>query len=334
MNIFDDNNIKDYVEHKLFEIVGGRLQRSQSRWNFRCPICGDSKKSKRKARGNYYPKTVSYYCFNDGCSAKGLNIISKFTNLDICEIKKEFIEYVRRHRTGFTPNISQALKEENIISTTTKDNKLLIMNDWIELPDNVKKIIEYRKLYSAEFKPNNWKLYYNKTNNRIVIPWYRNNKFVWYQERAIDENDYPKYSNAPDLEKDIFNYDIIDESLPYVFLIEGVFDTIFVKNGVGIGGWVMTENQKKLLDLKFPEKIYFLDNPWVDQTAYDKILNMSKESIDYKVFLWPQDIIEKDVNEYVINHVNNPFADINFMNSNVTTIGKAIFMLKFNRRIT
>ena len=332
MNIFDDFSVKEYVEYKLHELVHP-ISNQGNRWNFRCPICGDSKKNRRKARGNYYPRTVSYHCFNEGCTASGLFIISKFSNMEITDIKRDYIEYMRKNQSLGHSGIprSQPKPEANIRPILTES--ISISNDWIDLPPNIQKMIDDRKIMSAPFKPDKWKLFYNKKTNRIVVPWYRNNKMVFYQERAIDSNDYPKYKNATDLDKDLFNYDMIDESLQYVFALEGVFDAIFVKNGIAMAGVKLTDTQKTLLDSKFPEKIYFLDNPWQDKTAFDKILKMAGESMNYKIFLWPQSIKEKDVNEYVMKHNDNPFADINFLNANVISIGKAIFSLRFNKRM-
>ena len=36
------------------------------RWNVCCPYCGDSKDPSKK-RGNFYPKTLTYKCYNAGC---------------------------------------------------------------------------------------------------------------------------------------------------------------------------------------------------------------------------------------------------------------------------
>ena len=37
------------------------------RWNFCCPICGDSVNDNRKKRGNLYLNSMSYHCYNCGC---------------------------------------------------------------------------------------------------------------------------------------------------------------------------------------------------------------------------------------------------------------------------
>jgi len=92
--IFDDINIGIFIQHRLQEIIP-KIVKNNNRWNFKCPICGDSKKSKRKMRGNFYVQTNSYYCFNEGCVSHGLNIVADFDDQDLSVVKREFIEYTK-----------------------------------------------------------------------------------------------------------------------------------------------------------------------------------------------------------------------------------------------
>ena len=48
-------------EPKRQEIVS-----RMGRWNICCPYCGDSQDASKK-RGNFYPKTLTYKCYNSGC---------------------------------------------------------------------------------------------------------------------------------------------------------------------------------------------------------------------------------------------------------------------------
>ena len=58
--------------------------------HMRCPLCGDSKKSKYKARGHYYKKTGSYYCFNCNEFMPGLKFASLISGLDEKYILSKF----------------------------------------------------------------------------------------------------------------------------------------------------------------------------------------------------------------------------------------------------
>src|SRR5210317_1165112 len=73
----------DFVEIQYAQQLAGRLDRykitnrSPMKINFRCPICGDSKKSKSKARGWLLEKDNSlfYYCHNCGASHSFSNFL-------------------------------------------------------------------------------------------------------------------------------------------------------------------------------------------------------------------------------------------------------------------
>ena len=48
----------DYIDTRFINLVSSRLQKFKKvkpdLYNFRCPVCGDSKKHKNKARGYLY----------------------------------------------------------------------------------------------------------------------------------------------------------------------------------------------------------------------------------------------------------------------------------------
>src|SRR5271170_4373 len=59
-----------YVDLKFIHILGGRLlkfhEAGTNTWAFRCPICGDSKRSQNKTRGNIYEREGNFlfHCHN------------------------------------------------------------------------------------------------------------------------------------------------------------------------------------------------------------------------------------------------------------------------------
>ena len=66
--------MSSYVDTKFLNQLSNRLpnfkQKKQGLWNFRCPHCGDSKKSKTKSRGFVYEKknNLFFKCHNCGAS--------------------------------------------------------------------------------------------------------------------------------------------------------------------------------------------------------------------------------------------------------------------------
>ena len=63
----------DHVDAKYISLLSTRLEKFKkvkpTLYNFRCPICGDSKKNKNKTRGYIYPvkANTNFKCHNCGC---------------------------------------------------------------------------------------------------------------------------------------------------------------------------------------------------------------------------------------------------------------------------
>ena len=59
-----------YIDIKYLSLISPQLQQFKKKsdflWNFRCPYCGDSQKSRTKARGFVYRKknALFYKCHN------------------------------------------------------------------------------------------------------------------------------------------------------------------------------------------------------------------------------------------------------------------------------
>ena len=336
MNLFDESMISSYVQERI-QMTVPRIHRAGHRWNFRCPVCGDSRKSMRKMRGNYYPKDNSYYCFNEtGCACSGLWIVSKFEGRTIDEVKSDFIQW-SRGLTGFGTPRSDARKEidptriEPVKNETVSDDEFEIPDTWIDLPDNIRTMLVYRKIYDAPFFPTgDWKMYYDTESMRIVIPWMRNRRIVYWQSRAITKKQTPKYLFPPDGQKPVFGLDDIDDEYPYVFLHEGVFDSIFIKNGLAIGGKSLTDHQKEILSGVFPEKVMFFDNQWTDKAGYKESMDIAESDRTMPLFIWSKDVKCKDLNECAMDYpiYIEKLKDLDFVRSRIFRGVRALFELK------
>ena len=94
--------MSSYIDIKYINLISPQLQqfkkKGEALWNFRCPYCGDSKKSKIKARGFVYRKKndLFYKCHNCGVGATlgGLliHIDSKIHNDYIMERYKQGVK--------------------------------------------------------------------------------------------------------------------------------------------------------------------------------------------------------------------------------------------------
>ena len=74
-----------YIDQKYLLLASSQLQGFKKKgdyvYNFRCPYCGDSQKSKSKARGFFFPKEINliYKCHNCG---KGASLKNFLKHLD------------------------------------------------------------------------------------------------------------------------------------------------------------------------------------------------------------------------------------------------------------
>lgn len=333
-------DLKPYIIELIYENVSG-ISRKGNELNFRCPICGDGKK-RRSRRGHFYLDTNIYYCFNGGCDANGgmsaLHFLSKLLSIPIDEVKKELIK-----RAGSIKKAMEcAQKNEETIKLEKKKQTVQSLEGLVkehildgiwtaELPQFVEEIIEKRKLRKAPFLPKNFTFYFDKNEKRLVIPWTEN----YYQERAItyEQEKESKYKFPPLIEKPVFGLTELDKNFPYIFLVEGVFDSIWVKNGVAVGSLTLSKHQHELINEKFNnlELIYLMDNQWRDKTSLDKTKKILTEEPFTKIFIWPKELKKfKDINETIMysDKFINLWKNENFLKSRISHGIKGLLILK------
>ena len=93
-----------YIDIKYLNLISYQLpifkKKGDALWNFRCPYCGDSHKSRTKARGFVYRKKndLFFKCHNCGVGATLGNLI-KYVN------SKVYDDYIlERYRRGVKSN--------------------------------------------------------------------------------------------------------------------------------------------------------------------------------------------------------------------------------------
>ena len=315
-----------YVMDKLGEIVTTRIDRYADQWIFKCPICGDSKKRKKLKRGHYYIKNNSYWCFNEQCSASGLWIIAKMTDMSITDVRKDFMGYVAKyfgkrkdclataklHCNNNTDAISKCDKKPTDIDVLITERSKL----WTDIPDNINTYLNGRKVFDAPYLPKNYKFYWNTFNDRLIIPWMDNNKIIYYQERLMEKDAFAKYVFPKDIPRPVIGLDKIDEHCHHIFMMEGFLDHIWVPSCVCIGSIQMSEHQKHILgQYGLHKTVFFPDNQWIDPTSYKISRKMALEDPEQLLFIWPHDITNKDVNDYVMKNPVNIFDNISYLQS-------------------
>ena len=99
----------DHIDSKFIGLVSSRLEKFKrvkaNLYNFRCPICGDSKKNKSKTRGYLYAvkANTNFKCHNCGAS-------KSFTNFLKDQDVSLYDQYImERYKAGLTGKMSNTL---------------------------------------------------------------------------------------------------------------------------------------------------------------------------------------------------------------------------------
>ena len=294
----------EFVKDKIFQYIPASFVKVGNKYNGRCPICGDSKKSSRKRRGwIYLDSGCSYYCFNCGTSLSGLQLLKYFSGEDYSEIKKEFLKlFARSHKDMSLSAHYEIPSEEPSLFQLTP----MVKPEWkLPLTDNAKKYLKDRFVLDAPFfdgKLYSWK---NKKNDEyILIPWKLNGVDAYFQLNDFQKLGSMKYIFPKDSKKLVAGLDNVDVSWPYIICFEGYYDSVFVKNGVCVGTKSITQYQLKLIKERFPKHqiVISFDNDKAGLASMSKIIQKQN---DFKFFKWfNEHTEEKDINDFIKAHGN------------------------------
>jgi hypothetical protein len=248
---------------------------SPSGWNnVKCNVCNDY-----KVRGGFHltDERVTYHCFNCGIKASYFKH-GRITNI-MYEVLEAFgvpVDELKRLAFNNLGKIAE-FKPKQI----TVDNPLVEQ----ELPKNFVLLEEYtgplREVYEEYLnsrKINNISGFYislsNKTRfeklwfGRLVIPFYREGKLVFYQGRSLEDVKLRYLNSAMNNSTVIlYNYDeIFNKSEEPLFIVEGFFDAYHL-NGIAINGNELTEKKIKIINQSKRRKIYIPDRYGNGKTA-------------------------------------------------------------------
>ena len=313
----------NFVDLKYSGILSTRLERfsikshTPYRANCRCPICGDSQKSKHKARGWILEKDNSaiYYCHNCGASLSLRNFLrSVDTNLyneyivDIA-LEKGYktreqhvvkpLETLTRSRPKFTKRGSPLLKIKKVSS--------------LNFSHPVKKYVEKRRIPASR----QYKLYYapkfeewtnslipgklpeKQVKPRLVLPFIDKKGNVFgYQGRAFDKDSIRYITIMLDeTMPKIFGLDTVDFSKKY-YVVEGPIDSLFLDNAVAMAG--ADGNASGLQNVE--NAVFVFDN----EPRNAEIVRRMEKALEqgYKVCIWPKNVVDKDINDMILSDLS------------------------------
>ena len=293
----------DHVDAKYISLLSTRLEKFKkvkpTLYNFRCPICGDSKKNKNKTRGYIYPvkANTNFKCHNCGASMSFNNFLKKVDP----PLHRQYT--MEKFKEGFTGKNFVA-EEPQLKFEAPKFKKKLKLPKASEHPRPAGYLtarqLDPSKFYYAErFKKfaNSLKPTFDTERydeDRIIIPLYYEKNLIGFQGRCIDPNPV-KYitvmldDDAPKL----YGLDDVDKTKK-VFITEGPFDSTFIRNSIAMCG---ADADVSKWGISNPVWIY--DN----EPRNREITNRISKTIDagYSVVIWPESIDDKDINDMVMS---------------------------------
>ena len=288
------------IDSKYIGLVSSRLgnfKRVKSDlYNFRCPICGDSKKNKTKTRGYLYTikADVNFRCHNCGASMTFSNFLKE---IDPVVHKQYVFERFKQGSTG-----RGTVVEEPVFKFEAPTFKSSIDLPLASTVDVSRIYLEKRKLDPTKFYyAERFVEYVNshkqsldvKEHPRIIIPLYYEKNLVGVQGRSLNSNSVKYittifYDEAPK----IYGLDNIRRDAP-VFVTEGPFDSTFLLNSIAMCG---ADSDVRKWGVSTPVWVY--DNEPRSKEITERISNAIARGDS--VVIWPTNIEEKDINDMIL----------------------------------
>jgi len=293
----------DHVDVKYISILSTRLEKFKkvkpTLYNFRCPVCGDSQRNKSKTRGYLYSikNNTNFKCHNCGASMSFNNFLKQY---DSSLHKQYALEKFKQGNTG-----------RNFVVEEPKFEFVKpVFKKKLDLPkasedSTAREYLEKRKLnpekfyFADKFKQwtNTQKVTFDtigRDESRIIIPMYDSeSNLIGFQGRALDSNPikYITVMLSDDAPK-IYGLDEVD-STKSIYIVEGPFDSTFIKNAVAMCG-----SDVDIRSFNWSDYIYVFDN----EPRNREIVNRIEKTINRgdKIVIWPSEISQKDINDMIL----------------------------------
>ena len=303
-----------YIDLNYISKIQPRLQQFKKKrdylFNFRCPVCGDSKKSKTKARAYLYrvKNDMFFKCHN--CSASH-NLANFIKIVD----RSLYDQYIFERYKGSKPVSEESLfdKFKTNIKEKLKSTPLQGLTTFKDLDNEhpAKKYLLKRKIPEQYFD----KLYYSKQfqtfvnklrpgtfgketekyeHPRLIIPFYDVDGEVFALQGRSFGKEQPKYITIKlkENKQKIFGLERLNTQRT-IYVVEGPLDSLFVDNCIAAAGadiYLPTEQK---------DVVFIFDNEPRNKQIISRMYDMIDKN--YKIVIWPQGTKEKDINEMIIN---------------------------------
>lgn len=304
-----------WLDHKFVNLLSSQLDRfhrvNSNTYSFRCPICGDSQKDKRKTRGFVFERAgkLRFYCHNCGASMRFQYLMKQINPTLYVEYVKEKIK--ENGQVNETHAFVEKMKKPVFVKNTGLKDLIKVSQLKPEHP--VKKWIDSRHIPSET----HYKLFYCKKfaswvntmipdkfnasvedEPRLIIPFLDKEKNLFgFQGRSFKKNGLRYITIMLDENKPkFFGLDTV-QSDQDIYLVEGPIDSLFLPNSIASAGSELT-TQIPLTNLPKDNIVVVYDNEPRNKEIVKKI--EKAVSSGYRVCIWPVDLELKDINDMIL----------------------------------
>lgn len=314
----------NWLDQKYVGMLSHRLDRftrkSSGKFNFRCPVCGDSQSSKYKARGWIYDKQGHgvFHCFNCEVSMG----VPKFIKMLDQGLYNEYnMEKISQTKTPEQVDLETfvnkmkppVFRKEGVLKGLKKISQL-------SPDDPLKKYVVNRMIpnpYHAKmFKCPNFYAFVNDLvpdkfskesldhdETRLLIPFInKEGKVHAIQGRSLKSTGVKYITIVLDesVEK-LYGLDTVNFDIGF-YVLEGPIDSMFIPNSIATAGGDIVS---ALPSAYKSNAVVVYDN---EPRSKDTIKKIDKAIMQgFKVCIWPENLEHKDVNDMVKSGLSAEF---------------------------
>lgn len=308
-----------FLDQKYLTLISSKLplftKKKDFTYNCRCVLCGDSVKKLKKARGYFfaYKTDLMYKCYNCDASMKFSSFLKmiepgifsqysfeKYTEGQSLSKLQSTISFdqptFKSSHTRLLDSILERLdtlpEDHEAVQYCLKRKISQSGLSRIYYVDNIKNIVQLNETYKNSILTE---------EPRLVFPFYdQNDQLSGVTCRGI-RDEALRYITVK-IKSDvplIFGLDAIDPRQT-VYVVEGPIDSLFLKNSIAINGTTISKLQD--LNLNKDNLVVVFDN----QPRNKEVCKIIEKTIEcgYNVLIWPQNIVQKDINEMVMSDIN------------------------------
>jgi hypothetical protein len=308
--------IDDMFIHKISVRLRNFKQVTREKWQHSCPLCGDSKKNKLKARGFIFRhgQNMFYKCFNCSASMSFGNFLKQVSPFDY----EDYV--VERYKNGLNKYAPHKDIKEVLTYETPKFDKILIerkkiLDKLIPAVDNPSSL---KYIQSRQIPEDKWNLLYYTDDfcgfinsiipdkfdkptkqPRLVIPCFNDKKeIIQLTGRALGDSKMRYIHIALKEEEKVYGVERIDYT-KRIIAVEGQFDSLFLYNCIAASG--SNFNGKFIQDNKDNITVVYDNEP-----RSKTIMKLMEKSIKdgFSVCIWNDTIHQKDINEMYLAGVD------------------------------